>query len=401
MDMQKDSDPYDALSTACENNGFTYTVDGGTVEEINGVSSNYAYTWNLWTISNHSVMWVKEQDPESVDLSRYTIAAWAYTDENGTPTVAVDESGRSVYGYPQAQRVITLSPAMTEIMGSLRAVDAIVGTDMYSIYPDSVVSGQNNGKIKIVGDYLNPSFEQIAAQRPDIVFCDGSLYTHHLITDRLRNIGINAVLMYGGGNVQEIMYNIYIAGVAIEYDMRAAEVINSIEYAVSEMTEMFSLSPQTRDVNVMLALAPDKSPWVSGSYTYVSDLTSIVNGNNVFSSLSGWAQINSEQIISANPSFIVLLTVDYMSTSQEYDSMISSLPAEWKTTDAYKNGNIYLVSEAAGYMSTLPGPRFIQLMEIMARILHPNVFTDLEIPKHIGNDYGDFLTFTKDLDFKQ
>jgi iron complex transport system substrate-binding protein len=79
--------------------------------------------------------------------------------------------------------------------------------------------------------------------------------------------------------------------------------------------------------------------------------------------------------------------------------MLRSLSAEWRSTDAYKNGNIYMVTGAAGAMSETPSPRFIQLMEITARMLHPDVFTEFEMPKYVGDDYMDFLTFTKYLDF--
>jgi len=398
MDMQDHFDPYDALSTACNENNFTHTLEEGKVKEINGLLAGDTYTWDLWTISKNSITWVKQSDPSNTNLSDYTISAWAYTSSNEIPTVAVDSSGRSIYGYPQAQRTVTLSPALTEIMGSLNAISTIVGTDMYSNYPESVVIGRNQGTIKILGDFLNPSFEQIVAQKPDMVFCDGSLYTHNIATDKLRKIGINTVLMYGGQNVQEIMDNIYIAGEAIGYDQRAAEVIRLIESAKAEIIDTLA-AVQTGKVKVTLALSPDKSPWVSGSNTYVSDLAYIVNGNNVFSSLSGWAQINSEQIIAANPSVIIILNTDYMSNQSDYDSMINSLPSEWKTTNAYKNGRIYLVSGAAGNMSTLPGPRFIQIMELTARILNPDAFTDIQVPKYVGDNYGDFLTFTKDLDF--
>jgi iron complex transport system substrate-binding protein len=126
-----------------------------------------------------------------------------------------------------------------------------------------------------------------------------------------------------------------------------------------------------------------------------------MNGNNIFSSLSGWVQINSEQVMTANPSVIIILTTNYSATQQEYDSIMNSLPAEWKATDAYKSREIYLVCETAGDMSLIPGPRFIQLMELTARILHPDVFDDIPIPKYIGNNYEDFLTFTKDLNFKE
>lgn len=400
MDMQKNSDPYDALETACQSNNFASTIDSnGTVDEINGVSANDTYTWDLWTISNNSITWVKQTGPKNVGLSGYTISAWAYTGNGGMPTVAVDSTGRSIYGYQQAQRIITLSPALTEIVGSLRAVNSLVGTDMYSNYPGAVVAGQNSGTIKIVGDYLNPSFEQIVAQVPDIVFCDGSLYSHYAMSGKLRSTGINAVLMYGGDSVQTIMDNIYITGIVIGYGLRAGVVISSIEAAEQELTDTIAADYQAKNINVMLALSPDKSPWISGSGTYMADLTAAVSGNNVFSSQSGWVQINSEQIMSANPSVIIVYDVSYSSTQDEYNSMISSLPAEWKTTSAYKTGNIYLVCGVAGEMSEVPGPRFIQLMELTARILHPDIFTDMQMPKYIGDNYLDFLTFTKDLDF--
>jgi len=400
MDMQKNTDPYDALEVACTSNNFTSTLDGsGTVEEINGISADEAHTWDLWTISNNSITWVKQDDPHNTDLSGYTIAAWAYTGSGGTPTVAVDDTGRSIYGYQTAQRIITLSPALTEITGSLRAVTSLVGTDLYSNYPSTVVAGQNNGTIQIVGDYLNPSFEQIVARVPDMVLCDGSLYSHYAMCEKLRNTGVNSVLMYGGDSVQTIMDNIYIAGVVLGYGMRAGIVINSIETAEQEITSTIAADPQASHDGVMLALSPDKSPWVSGSDTYMADLTSAVGGNNVFSHQSGWVQINSEQIMSANPSVIILYSTEYSATQDDYNSMINSLPAEWKATSAYKSGNIYLVCGTAGEMSQIPGPRFIQLMELTARILHPDVFTDIQIPKYIGYNYEDFLTFTKDLDF--
>lgn len=397
--MEVPADPYEALSAACRENGFTHTVEEGLVKEINGTCSTDAQTWDLWTISRNSLTWVKEDSPQRADLSRYTIAAWAYCSNEDTPTVAVDESGRSIYGYKQAQRTISLSPALTEIMGAMRAVQTLVGTDRYSNYPDAVVAAQNEGKIKIIGDFLNPSFELIIGQRPDIVFCDGSLYTHHQMADRLRNTSVNAVLMYGGESIRDIMSNIYIAGVAIGYEMRAAEVISSLKLAMHEIVDALDTSPVSRNVKVMNALSPDKSPWITGSGTFIDDISSTVKGDNVFLSQSGWVQINSERIMAANPSVIIILTTDYPATKDAYDRIYGSLSAEWRATEAYKTGKIYLITESAGAMSQCPSPRLAQMVEITARILHPEVFTDKEMPKFIGDDYEEYLTFTKYLGF--
>jgi iron complex transport system substrate-binding protein len=401
MDIKEGLNPFEALDIVCKANDFDYTIENGAIKDIKGVSSDETHKWELWTISKNSLTWMKESQPHNTDISRYTIAAWAYCGEDDTPTVAVDETGRSIYGYQQAQRVISLSPALTEIMGALRAVPTLVGTDRYSSHPNSVVTGHNDGKIKIVGDFLNPSFELIIGQRPDIVLCDGSLYAHHEMADRLRKTNVNAVLMYGGENIREIMSNIYIAGVAIGYDIRAAEVIDTLERAQKEVADTILECFDAKNVNVMMALSPEKSPWVTGSGTYVNDLSSAVLGNNVFAERDGWVHINSELVMTANPSVIIILTADYAATQDEYDMVIASLSAEWKATDAYKNGKIYLICDGAGEMSLNPSPRFAQLMEITARILHPDAFADMEMPKYIGNDYEEHLTITKYLGYNE
>lgn len=71
-------------------------------------------------------------------MRNYSIVAWAYRDSETTPTVAVDATGVSIYGYPQAMRIVTLSPVATETVGALKATGAIVGMDYYSNYPNSL-----------------------------------------------------------------------------------------------------------------------------------------------------------------------------------------------------------------------------------------------------------------------
>ena len=80
--------------------------------------------------------------------------------------------------------------------------------------------------------------------------------------------------------------------------------------------------------------------------------------------------------------------------------MLSSLSDEWKNTDAYSNGKIYLFTEGLGEMAQRSGPRIAQLTEIVARIINPAAFDDgITVPFAIGNDYQNYLTYTKNLGF--
>ena len=149
----------------------------------------------------------------------------------------------------------------------------------------------------------------------------------------------------------------------------------------------------------MIALSSYPSPYVAGSGTYLDDIVSSINGTNVFSYLNGWPQIVSEYIKKNNPECIIVLD-EGRYTPEQYELMLSTLSAQWKATDAYKNGNIYLLCDGVSDMAQRYGPRTIQLVELLARIINPDSFSDgIVVNKAIGNDYTDYLDITKDLGY--
>ncbi len=401
MDLNEYGDPYDALVEACDRNGYTMTINDDTVIEINGIANVGDYSWGLWAVERSSVEWKKLSLPYG-DISGYSVTSWAYCYEGGdvaeTPAVGVDQYGRCIYGYSQANRVVTLSPSLTEIIGSLNSVNTLVGTDGgykgSSNYPDSVVAAKNNGDILTVGDYTSPSFEYIIKTNPDIVFCDGSQYSHYEMAEKLRKVSIPAIVLYAGESTDTIKDNIYIMGVAMRHELRALEVISTLDDAETDIIKMIS-SGSTVPKDLMVALSPDKSPWLAGYDTYVDDIINTVMGENAFASEYGWVQINSEMIPGNNPSIIIVIAGDYGATQSEYDILLNSLSEEWKETDAFRDGNIYVLCDGLAEMSMRPGPRYAQLMELVTLILHfPS-----EVPKYIGDEYEDYLTITKHLGF--
>ena len=399
IDLKLHGDPYDALDYACKENGFIYSIDSDRVlVSLNGVTNDPFTRWGLWVVEKESLNWKKLDAPYDVDLIDFTVSMWAYCFGTETPAIAVDQTGKSIYGYPQAIRTITLSPSLTEIIGSLNAVNTLVGTDKYSNYPNEVSVRQSSGEIKIIGDFLSPSYELIMKEAPDVVFCDGSQYTHYEMSSRLIRSGVNSVVMYGGESVDTILNNIYIMGTVMGYELRAIEVISYLEYAEEALRTLLETNA-TSNVNVMVALSPDISPWVSGSYTYMSDILSKMFGVNVFSDKNGWVHINSEMIARFDPDVIIVLSDEYTASQSEYNYMFSHLPGEWKSTKAWNTGRVYMICEDAAEMAQRAGPRFAQLMELVARILHPGAFTGGDISKFIGSDYERYLSYTDSLGF--
>ncbi|MCL2890817.1 MAG: helical backbone metal receptor [Methanomassiliicoccaceae archaeon] len=400
-DLHAVNDPIELLIFACNENRFDYEVIGGEVIEIRDVRSDTEREWGFWVIDKGSIEWRKVLPPYDLNLLNYTSCVWAFTGGSERPTVGADQSGNSIFGYPRPQRTVSLAPSITEIIGSLNAVSTLVGTDKYSNWPNSVVDGQIRGDITIVGDWQFPSYEMIMSTNPEMVFCDGSVYTHREMSESLRRSDVPTVVMYSGESIETILDNIYIIGLVIQYDMRALSVISQLETAQNEMTSLIQDTPGTVLVSTMLSLSSDKSPWVSGKYTYADDVLNMTFGINAMpSNFLGWVHVSSEIIAFSNPSVIIILSSDYRATQAEYDLMIASLSAEWRHTDAYDPDNmqIYLFCDDLAELALRAGPRYAQLMEIMAMILHPEAF-DTELPKFIGNEYESYLTFSKYLGF--
>ncbi len=398
------TDPAVLLLYSSTTLGFTYemTTDGN-IERIvydDGVHGEITYennaerTWGLWCIEKGSNEYTKMESFD-IDASDYKITTWAYMTETSTPTLAVDATGTCIYGYSAPKSIVTLSPVATETLCSIKgAVTSIKGTDMYSDYPAAIKQGHEDRTISIVGSYTDPSYESIMSLDPDLVICDGSQRSHVKMAESLRNSGVNALVIYECTDMSTILDNVFIVGSAIGSTMRATEAMNTLSVA---MTQIVSAVTGGDPDKVMVSLGRDAAPYVAGSNTYIDDIVESLGDDNVFSDMSGWPQPVSEYIVERNPEYILVIDADGY-TPDEYDLFLSVLSEEWKDTDAYKNGNIYLLCEEMGNLAQRSAPRAFQLMEIVAMILHPDDFTGgSSLPKAIGNDYTDYLTITKDL----
>lgn len=409
VDFKEYTSPIEVLEYACDEIGYELVIEDNVVIGINGIYNDDERIWAIWVVEKGKLDWVKltdidtentEEDTEEKSLSRFSASSWAYCSEDEVPTVGVDQFGRSIHGYPQAQRIVTLSPAITEIVGSLNAANTIVGTDSYSNYPEAVVEGKNNKSITNIGDFINPSFELIMKTQPDLVLCDGSQYAHYEMAERIRKTTVNSIVLYAGESIDTIIDNIYIVGMVMGYEMRSEIVIKLLEMAEGEILDNIGKN-LTRSKSTIISLSADKAPWVSGPQTYADDILNEVHSENVFTIGHGWIQTNSELIVQANPEVAIILTRDYSATESEYEIMLNNMSAEWKQTDAYKNKQIYLLGEEAGEMAQRSGPRYAQFMELMTLILYDDVLSsDDPLPKYIGDNYRDFLTFTEYLGFE-
>ena len=86
------------------------------------------------------------------------------------------------------------------------------------------------------------------------------------------------------------------------------------------------------------------------------------------------------EIKEANPDIIVMMPCgfDVKRTISEYNNVLAK-NTDWNELKAVKKNNVYAV-DANSYFSK-PSLRTITGIEILANIIHPDVFGDLQLPE--------------------
>lgn len=243
------------------------------------------------------------EDYHSVNASDAGIVCWARAGGAEDVIPGVDQSGFNYYSYArdgfslrtgEKIRVVTLAPSITETVAAIGGLDHVVGTDLYSNYPEEVIKWQEKGDISIVGGYTDPNYEWILKLDPDVVICDGDTGEHVSIANKLRKSGVDCVVLYDATDVEKLYDNIWITASAFGLSKNAHNAIEGAKETIGTVTGIVGIHSAER---VFVFLGVEPSPWTSGSNTFMSDLISKAGGNNIFDGQkSSWFMVSKEQI---------------------------------------------------------------------------------------------------------
>ncbi|AMK14056.1 iron ABC transporter substrate-binding protein [methanogenic archaeon mixed culture ISO4-G1] len=400
----EDENAIDSVNKLCDYYSMSITWNGNQISKISKEYIDYpesgsTATWKLYINEKDTIGWkLFDGSAEKLHIGDYSAVCWGLCEKDEEPTPGVDAMGICFYGYGQSYRIVSLAPSCTETIAASGAGNIIVGADEFSNYPLYIKQAMESGAIVSVGGYTNPSYEVIAQLNPDIVIGVADQSTHRSVIEKMRAHGVHCLATYTGDSIKTIMDNTYMIGAAMNYQLKSTQTMQQIEDALEILDAELSSGLSHRS-DVMISLSTSKSPWVAGGNTYASDVISRALCNNIYSSETGWAMVNSETVPSRDPEYIIVVSSDYGNTDEDYNNMISSLSAEWRNTTAFKQGNIFLLTGGATDLASRPSTRIAQFTELMCRMIQPEIFNDINLPHHIGDDYKDYLTITKELGF--
>jgi iron complex transport system substrate-binding protein len=281
-----------------------------------------------------------------------------------TPTTTVqdtmiitDHYNRAVTITKNPQRIISLSPANTEILFALELGDRIVGVSDYSDYPEEAKSKTN------VGAYDTPNIEQIVALEPDLVIATEE---HQAEIEQLESRGIT-VIAVNPKTVAEVLATIKLLGRITGQDDKAAALVTSIQQRIDAITAKTKALTTEQRLRVFVVIWHDPI-WTVGSGTFHDELIRMAGGVNVAGDLTGYTSIGLEAVIAANPQVIIAgvgmgegesLSLQFMQTDERL-----------KGTDARVNNRVY---GANMDIVSRPGPRLADALETFFSLIHPEL----------------------------
>jgi len=280
------------------------------------------------------------------------------TTATSAPITLTDGLGRSVVLQEAAQRVVSLAASNTEILFAVGAGEQVVGRDEFSDYPEEAKAVESVGGS--MGEY---SVEKIVALKPDLVLA-AEINSPELVK-QLEGLGLTVYYMKNPASFEELYVNLEIVAQLTGED--PTKLTDSLKARVAAVDEkIMPLSARPSVFYEIDATDPAK-PYTYGPGTFGDMLIARAGGFNIGGELTDpYPQISLEQIVVSNPS-IILLGDSMWGVSAE---SVAARPG-WEAIEAVKSNQIFPVDDN---LISRPGPRLVDGLEQLAKILHPGVF---------------------------
>ena len=257
------------------------------------------------------------------------------------------------------QRIISLSPNLTEIIFALGLGDRIVGVSSDSDWP---VEAKQKPKM---GTFWQPNTEVIIAAKPDLVVCE-SFLQHKEVAETLKRSGINAVSLRVE-SIKELYNAILSIGQAAGCEDKAESLAAKIK---NEIAQIRTKASSAKKVKVLWAVQTEPMR-VVGVKTFVNEIIEVSGGQNVIAPTGDqYPSIGTETILTSGAEVIIQSAMGTEDIAKQQE-MAEKFWSKFANLPAVKDKKVYVI-EADTVLRL--GPRLPGGAMMVAKLLHPQIF---------------------------
>ncbi len=299
-----------------------------------------------------------------------------------------------------SQRIVSFLPSATELLYELGVKDRIFGVTHECLYPEDAKS-----KPRVITSVLNP----------DVL---NSKEIDDKIIELMRNG--QDIFMLDEKNLVKAMPDLIVSQEICEVCSAYTNQVNKALSILDKKPEVHALNPSDlqgilssidelakkvgreeqgtilrksleKRIEYIKSKKFEKRPrvlcieWVEPFFTsghWIPEMVELAGGKNMISIKGEKSRrMAFEEVEKANPEIIIMMPCgfDTARTISEYKNVLGNND-QWKKLDAVKSNSVYAV-DANSYFSK-PSIRTITGLEILAKIIHPQMFGELDIPQN-------------------
>jgi iron complex transport system substrate-binding protein len=276
------------------------------------------------------------------------------------PVTLTDDEGTAVDVAAEPEKIVSLTPATTEILFALGAGDRVVATDDGSDYPEEAVA------LPDVATFSSVDVEKVVALEPDLVLAGGLGFTPADAISRLRDLDVPVVVVYAP-SVEGVLKDIELIGTATGTTDTATTLTTQMRSdmdAISDAVATQSPKPRTfYDVGYDDTTGAIFAP---AADSFLAEMVTMAGGDVITTGDPNTYELPLETLIEKDPQLIVLGTNPFYSPTPD----AVAARRGWDALTAVRDDAIRPVRDIE---ITRPGPRLPIGLRTLAGAIWPDV----------------------------
>jgi iron complex transport system substrate-binding protein len=272
------------------------------------------------------------------------------------PATLTDDEGTTLELAAAPKKIVSLTPATTEILFELGVGDRVVGKveDVANFPPDA--SG-----VPVVGTFNGVDVEKIVGLDADLVIAGGSGGTPPDSIKQLRDLKVPVLVVYAS-DIDGALHDITLTGEAVGAADAAADLVASMQAGFDEVGAATAGAPKPR---VFYETGDQPSIYGIADNSVYEEMIGLAGGTPITTgSATSW-EMPVEKLVEADPELIILGDSAYGVTAEA----VAKRPG-WAGITAVKKNAILGIDDI---VVTRPGPRLVDGLRLLAAAIHPEL----------------------------
>lgn len=219
-------------------------------------------------------------------------------------------------------RIVSISPAITEVMFLVGAQDKLVGVSDFCKYPPETE------KITKVGGMHDINFEVLLSLHPDVVLI-GSMISQQDV-ESIEKMGIPVICIVEESSLEGMAEMMEVIGRITQCEAKGNAEAEKWREKITER-KAHAPNPEDRKCVYYVVGFGDGGDFTAPKNTHIQEIIELAGARNAGDSLTGW-NISREYLFKVNPDIILV-------RNEDKEAFVSRHP--YTSLDAVKNGRVY------------------------------------------------------------